>query len=160
MWTWKYTACNFSENVCTDIINPHRFSVTRHEPRKRVVKIVSPPRMRNLSDCHFHRVHCSSRSSSTQLNLVEKDDFWKISKKSFLRNFPERKDLLVAQHFSTKMKIVGKLPGCSDFCNCSLALERKLELEIICTRVCVGSGRGTPTMQLHMRRVLQNHKCL
>lgn len=98
------------------------------------------------------RVHCSS----VQLNLM---------KGRFLENFKEKsfrkeRDLLVAQHFSTKMKIVGKLPGCSDFCNCSLALQRKLELEIICTRVCVGSGRGNLTMQLHMRRVLQNHKCL
>lgn len=77
-------------------------------------------------------------------------------KKSFLKDIPERKDLLVAQHFSTKMEIVGKLPGYSDFCNCSIALERKLELEIVCTRVCVGSCRGKLTMQLHMRRVLPN----
>lgn len=84
----------------------------------------------------------------------------KSFREKFSEESPTKKHLLVAQHFSTKMKIVGKLPGCSDFCNCSVALERKLELEIICTGVCVGSYRGKLTMQLHMGRVLQNHKCL
>lgn len=65
-----------------------------------------------------------------------------MSKKSLSEEFPREKDPLVAQHFSTKVKIVGKLPGCSDFCNCSLALEGKPELEIICAGVCVGSSRG------------------
>lgn len=42
----------------------------------------------------------------------------------------------------------------------ALLLKRKPELEIICTGVCVGSSRGKLTMQLHMRRALQDHKCV